>query len=179
MVFLIMAFSLIDCILINFGEAMQEEHRVVGPMKYLELMGGRYQGLFGENPDPKEMNHYDWALYLVFTLIVQVVSFNLLISIVSDTYDRVKTEQLAIDTESKVVMMMRYSQLRQFVTRKRGAHGYLHFFHHNDHVFAGDDQDAYDSGQWEGRVLKMQRMQEQLMKEVKQIKATQTNMYQE
>ena len=69
-----------------------ENNTAIGFEKYVELLGNVYRIMFGENPDSKEMDVYYWAIYLVFTIIIQIVSLNLLISIVSDTYDRVKSE---------------------------------------------------------------------------------------
>jgi len=41
-----------------------------------------YQVMFGENPDLAKSPRFDWFLYIIFTLLVNVVALNLLISII-------------------------------------------------------------------------------------------------
>lgn len=79
--------------------------------KYLEELGKQFQVLFGENPSADEMGIYKWFLYILFSTAVIIVSFNLLISVVSDTYDRIKTEELAIEITSKLQMLIDTGEL--------------------------------------------------------------------
>lgn len=116
------------------------------------------------------MGAYQWFLYLLFTLMVMIVSFNLLISIVSDTYDRVQSEEKATDITSKVQILLNYGELKQFITRKKGEIGYLHFFHYNDHFLAGNPDEAVQT-HWEGKVKKLHKLQECIAKDIKEIRA--------
>lgn len=114
-----------------------------------------YQVLFGENPDPEKMDSFKWVIYVFFTLVIIIVCLNLLISIISDGYDHVKTEEKATDVMSKLLIMRDFGELKQFFTRKQGKLGYIHFFHYNDHALAGDLDDTTQSTKWEGKIKKL------------------------
>jgi len=47
-----------------------------------------YQQTFGENPDIN-IDLLQFYVYIITTLVVNIVTMNLLISIISETYDRV------------------------------------------------------------------------------------------
>jgi hypothetical protein len=49
----------------------------------------QYTVLFGENPEIKEGSNMviRWGLYIAFTILMNIVMLNLLISIISDSYD--------------------------------------------------------------------------------------------
>lgn len=46
--------------------------------------------MFGENPASKDLNMIGWALYFASTITINVVALNLLISVISNTYDNVQ-----------------------------------------------------------------------------------------
>ena len=80
----------------------------------------------------------------------------------SDTYDRVKSESVATDIESKISKLIEYGHLLFFITRKKGEDGYHHIFHYNDNLDDDEDGDQ-NKGPWEGRVRKITRMQNTLL----------------
>ena len=43
--------------------------------------------MFGENPEPKTL--LNWTHYFIFTITINIVMLNLLISIIGDSYDRI------------------------------------------------------------------------------------------
>lgn len=50
-------------------------------------------GEFGTKPTSEPA----WAIFLVFTIVNTIILLNLLISVVSDTYDRVQNELKVVD----------------------------------------------------------------------------------
>ena len=65
MLFFIMSFALYNSVILNF-----QNNTAIGFEKYIELLGSVYQILFGENPDAKKMDVFNWGIYVVFTLII-------------------------------------------------------------------------------------------------------------
>jgi len=53
---------------------------------------GMYQVMFGENPDLTKSPRFDWFIYICFTLMVNVVALNLLISIIGETFGNVSAQ---------------------------------------------------------------------------------------
>lgn len=62
---------------------------------FFPMFGDTYQIIFGENPDPKEMTIQMWMAYIMFTILVNITCLNLLIAILSNTYDNV---QVSLDS---------------------------------------------------------------------------------
>ena len=57
-----------------------------------------YQQTFGENPDV-DIDLIQFIVYIISTLFLNIVTMNLLISIISETYDRVTMTQKATDNK--------------------------------------------------------------------------------
>lgn len=79
-----------------------------------DTIGTQYQIIFGENP---EIPFDDWnnadkvALYVLFTLIVNILMLNLLISIISDVYERVQSFDNSIDMKAKCYLLHETGQI--------------------------------------------------------------------
>ena len=100
---------------------------------------------------------------------------NLLISIISDEYDRVQATQQSTDLRAKCQILNEYGQIEQFFQKnvlqrkiERGELMYVHRFiklsEHNQSK--QQDQD----GQWVGRLKTMTLKQDQLHDEVRETK---------
>lgn len=76
-------------------------------------LANQYRILFGENPEIEfDSKHIiRWTLYVVFTLLMCTVMLNLLISIISDEYDRVQATQKSTDLKAKCDILWDYGQL--------------------------------------------------------------------
>lgn len=57
--------------------------------KFVPILGTTYQVIFGENPEA-EMEVKKWIVYIFYTLFVNIVCLNLLIAILSNTFDNVQ-----------------------------------------------------------------------------------------
>jgi len=51
--------------------------------------GMTYQQLLGENPHGRGMSNLDWFIFFAFTTLLNIVALNLLISLISNTFDKV------------------------------------------------------------------------------------------
>lgn len=57
-------------------------------LNFIEYIGLFYQFMLGENPY-KELSFTGWIVYLIFTVLVQIVALNLLIALLSETFANV------------------------------------------------------------------------------------------
>lgn len=72
---------------INFISPYAEDDGT--PKSFIVHLGDQYRILYGENPDPGSTQQ--WMVYFTFSLFMNVLMFNLLISIIGDTFERVLT----------------------------------------------------------------------------------------
>jgi len=72
----------------------------------LQRFGKIYSILFGENPNRKKMSHLEWVIFFVFSCSMNIIAFNLLISLVSNTFDKVMTILPAIQTKAKADILI-------------------------------------------------------------------------
>lgn len=76
--------------LVNYETQIVKEGEEKKPFN--QYFGAQYQLIFGENISEDLESQYaiQWFLYIFFTLLINIVLLNLLISIISDDYDRVQ-----------------------------------------------------------------------------------------
>ena len=81
-----------------------------GQKEFDEILKESYQLLFGENPDKNDSTG-QWVMYIVSSNLVVIVGLNLLISIVSDNYEKVQTRIKAIDYKQRVAMLIEFEKI--------------------------------------------------------------------
>lgn len=85
-------------------------------------MGKQYMVVFGENTpgdddfDKAKGNlfNFRWTLYILFSIIMNIVMLNLLISIISDDYERVQSTQMSTDAKAKCAILYELGQMMNF-----------------------------------------------------------------
>lgn len=65
-------------------------------------LGGIYQIIFGENPNGEKMIASQWIIYIILTLVVNVTALNLLVAILSNTFDVIMSNIDALHCKAKV-----------------------------------------------------------------------------
>ena len=60
-----------------------------------------YMLMFGSNPILTKLDGVQWALLIGFTFLVNVLNLNLLISIIADTFEKVQSQQTAMNYKMK------------------------------------------------------------------------------
>lgn len=89
-VFITMVLTAMLSILTNVSKKEHEKIRYDKLSNFfLPTTGGIYQIVFGENPDGDKMSVESWCVYLFCTIMVNIVLLNLLIAILSNTYENV------------------------------------------------------------------------------------------
>lgn len=115
-----------------------------------------YQVMFGENPETNdlvEQNSFKFAaiFYFIHSNMINVISLNILISIVTDNYDNVQSRMNAIDLKAKAAILLQHESVMIW-NRKITDMQYLFLMRYKkDGIegFSGDEE-------WQGkmRVLK-------------------------
>lgn len=83
--------------------------------------------MIGENPyEDMELTTTAWIVYIIFTVLVQIVALNLLIAIMSDTYKKVYDTMNANHCRTKVQILLEISGLK-CCFRKNSNLKHLHF----------------------------------------------------
>ena len=85
--------------------------------------------MFGENPSPE--SYLSWVHYVLFTLVINIVLLNLLISIIGDTYGRTKETMDAHMWIGSIEMLLEVHRFF-FWKDKKKEKVYLHYFEYTD-----------------------------------------------
>lgn len=168
---IIVAISVFSFALVNYS--LDKEEGIDEGL--FENLGNQYRILFGENPEIEFTYNklVKWVLYVSFTLLMCTVMLNLLISIISDEYDRVQATEKSTDLKAKCDILYDYGQLEMFfnqkILRKKIEHGEPMYVHRFIHAAAAGNGGVAE-GQWVGRVKVLTEKQEQLLDEIKEVK---------
>ena len=82
------------------------------------------------------MSSTQWAIYLLFTVLLNIVCLNLLISILSNTYDNVQASYDSTDCRTKAGMIHEISMLMLW-NRNQNDLVYLHFVNYTGEKLSG------------------------------------------
>lgn len=93
---------------------------------FVTYLGLFYQFILGENPY-EELSTTAWIVYLLQTLVVQVVALNLLIAILSETFANVYAQMEANHCRTMVEILIEISGLKCFYSKEPKELTYLHF----------------------------------------------------
>lgn len=89
----------------------------------------------------------EWIIYLAVTYLINIVALNVLIAILSDTYDSVQASLQAFHTKTQIGILSEVGYLLYW-NRGYDEVKYLHFVHYSYEQLSATGAD----GQWEGRV---------------------------
>lgn len=109
---------------------------------FIPNIGLFYMFLNGENPYSDGVNGSAWIIYIVFTLLVQVVALNLLIAILSETFANVYAQMDANHCRTKVEILNEISGLKCLFKQNDDRRYFMHFFmYQNDKIVAEDGKE--------------------------------------
>ena len=103
-----------------------------------------------------------WIFFLILTLMVNIVVLNLLIAIISNTFDRVQSNQKAVDCKELAQMMLEVEQMMIW-RRGYGTFEYLCILNY-------DQMDA-EEDEWEGKMRTIFEKFDKLDKNSNEVKA--------
>lgn len=112
-------------------------------------IGDFYLTMMGENPEG-DISALRWLIYILFTILVNIVALNLLIAILSNTYDIVMAQLDATHLKTKVAILDEISDLLVW-NRHHNDLQYLHFAYYSFENLTPNKQ----QNEWEGRVRVM------------------------
>lgn len=98
--------------------------------------------MLGENPQVEHLSRLQWAFFVVFTVMLNVIMLNLLIAILCNSYQTVKENMQPIDCKIKADMLLEVSAL--LIWRRNNQElVYLHFFNQASDALAVEEKDDY------------------------------------
>lgn len=147
-IFLISVVNSVD----NIEPCNASHHHYHHVEKIVTYLGSFYQLVLGVNPDGNQMTGLQWVIYLLFTVLVNVTSMNLLIAILSNTYDKVMSTLDAVHFRTKVSILNEVQDF-MFWNRKNNEMTWLYFVIYN---FENLNPNHKGDDEWEGRVKMMQ-----------------------
>lgn len=84
--------------------------------------------MLGENPyGDDKLSTTSWLIYVIFTMLVQVIALNLLIAILSETFANVYATMDANHSRTKVDILLEISGLKCIYRKAPEAKKFLHF----------------------------------------------------
>lgn len=138
-------------------------------MFFVEHLLDQYMILYGNLPNPKQ--NEQWVLFIFFSIFMNILMLNLLISILGNTFDQVQSTQKSSDLRQVCELLLDFGELKAFVMglfcccNRQHHHGtlketpeYLHMIEYQTEIgskvqgVSGTD----DEDQWAGRVKFLQ-----------------------
>jgi len=83
------------------------------------------------NPAPASMHALQWGLYFCSTMLINIVSLNLLISVISNTYDRVQGAMDAFHCKTKASMLLELACFQNAAEEEEEELQYLYVFRYS------------------------------------------------
>jgi len=125
--------------------------------------GSLYQTWMGENPG-LNIELQDWLVYFFFTNLVNIIALNLLISIISNTYDKIQATADAQNCMIKAQILSEIGALL-FVNRVMTKQSFIHIaLNANESI-----DEPRDGNEWEGRVKVLSKKQDHIMTHLHQV----------
>ena len=84
-------------------------------------------------------------LYFMASLLISIIMLNMVISVVSDSYDRIQMSKKEEDMKSKADLLLEYSQLLRLFLSNNDEVGHIYVMRQKV------DEDAASAG-WEGKI---------------------------
>lgn len=95
-----------------------------------------YMFMLGENPYDTPETTTSWLVYVIFTMLVQVIALNLLIAILSETFANVYATMDANHSRTKVEILLEISGLKCIYRGSPDTKKFLHFVKQSSEKFS-------------------------------------------
>lgn len=109
-------------------------------------------------------NNYDvaqWTILTLISLILCIIIFNIMISLLGDSFEKVQTDSLSADTQELLEMIF---EVENMIVMRRDRNN-VYYFHFADNYFK-DEEDT-----WEGRIRVVSKCMERMsLKQRKQMR---------
>lgn len=105
-----------------------------------------FQIVFNEAVGEYEDEHKFEVQFIPKMMFITVLMFNLLIAIISDTYDRVQSNSIAYDSIEKINLILEKEYIMAAITKEKGEREYLHM------VTTQNLDESADENMWEGKI---------------------------
>jgi WD40 repeat protein len=120
-----------------------------------------YELALGSFYKNEEYDVAQWTVLTLISLILCIIIFNIMISLIGDSFEKVQTDSLSADTQELLEMIFEVENM--IVTRR--DRNFIYYFHFADNYF----KDEVDS--WEGRIRLLTKCFEKMsLKQRKQMR---------
>ena len=131
-------------------------HRVTTSQDWIAYeMIGMYRMAYGDFAYVDDYGGVEWLFFLLSTVLMPLVMMNLLIAIISDTFERVYTSKTASDYKEKTALILEVENL-MFWRRNVKSRVFLHVV-----KYRGEDETEVD--EWEGRSAALKKEIERML----------------
>ena len=148
---IILIFTLLDMIVHSQSE---------GHKGFWFEYGNLYRTVMGENLETNS-TFYEWLVYFFFTMLVNIIALNLLIAIITNTFDKVQATSDAQDCMIRAGILEEIGALL-FKNRNKTELSYIHIALNANESIEGQDE----SDGWGGRNKQIIKRQEQVSQDV-------------
>ena len=121
-----------------------------------------YKLLLGDFDD-SDFDNVQWILFVLGSVLNLVVMLNLLIAIISESFDKITFRRVESDTTIKLQLILEIENC-MFWKRNRGQETYLHFLQE----YGGEEQEE----EWESRVRKLYDDSQNIKERIKTMQET-------
>ena len=104
----------------------------------------------------------DWLIFVAFTVLVNIVTLNLLIAIISNTYDKVQDAMNVFHIKTKANILLEIASVMNSFEEDYDDLVYLYIFHNSN-----DKLTQSNENEWEGRVKLIQKKIDRLGNDLK------------
>ena len=118
-------------------------------------MIGMYRMAYGDFAYVDDYGAVEWIFFLLSTVLMPLVMMNLLIAIISDTFERVYTSKVPSDYKEKTALILEVENL-MFWRRNVKEKVFLHVI-----KYRGEDEEGGD--EWEGRAAALKKDIERML----------------
>jgi len=134
-------FTLVNLIADRFDKDPKNQPRYLDFGKEFALT---YMVLFGDNPDTQNLSTVRWIILFFQTVFINIVMLNLLISVIMNSFDRMKSIEKATEYKAMAAMLCEV-ETNQSWNRKKGYRRFLHIFRYAE-------GEKTDTDEWNGKV---------------------------
>ena len=118
------------------------------------------------------MSHLEWVIFFVFSCSMNIIAFNLLISLVSNTFDKVMTILPAIQTKAKADILIEINSA--FISSSKNQEPkYLYIAKYTSQIKAENNEE------WSGKTQVITQKIDQIQSQIYDLKHHNTSVQQE
>lgn len=107
--FLLVLMVIIFTLLQKISQTTIVGQKVTKSFNFIQSIGSNYELLLGDNVTTNHQTSNDWLIFIVFTVMINLILLNLLISVVFNTFDRIQHSMESLQCKNKAKLLLEIS----------------------------------------------------------------------